>query len=214
MFRAKKGDLGLFLRLLGILGVAILGAGVTGLVVNFAAIVEHWVGTDRYEDYTLYGQCLLAVLALRSLTLPMYQSMYVVGRTNVLFKMEVALVSVNVLISLALITAVGVGAVIIGTLVQLVLNIPILIYLARKHLLQEDMVSTRALLYSLPIGVLYFAGTIYLSRLVVSEVDWWPTSLFGMLLATTLISLSLLVVATVALRRQLVNLGTLLRQYG
>lgn len=100
----------------------------------FPWIVEQWLGTDAYAPYIIYGQILLAATGCRTLTTMLYQAIYVTGGADRLFRLEVLLVGINFSVSVLLVHFVGVGGVLIGTAVQLLLIIVLILPVATSFL--------------------------------------------------------------------------------
>lgn len=118
----------------GKMSAIVTGIAMSGLVIALPELVSWWLGTDAYQSYMIYGQLLLGVLAVRSLTTMIYQSLYIIGKTSELLKVESILVGTNLLLSLVLVNLIGVGGVIVGTIVQLLLVVPFMIDLGNKYI--------------------------------------------------------------------------------
>ncbi len=116
-FVARSGELFAYL----LLPFLLLG------IIVFPSFITYWIGSESYQDYYIYGQLLLGVSGCRVLTTMVYQSIYVNGGTKSLFRIELLTVVVNLLVSIIAVQFIGVGGVIVGTCLQLLLVLPLLL---------------------------------------------------------------------------------------
>ena len=104
---------------------------ITSCVVAMPVILDFWVDEPEIQSYTIYAQLFLATLLTRALHSPLYRAMISTGATRPIFRMELVLVLLNVVVSIGLIQALGLGSVILGTALQVVFALPLLYFLSK-----------------------------------------------------------------------------------
>jgi O-antigen/teichoic acid export membrane protein len=126
--------LGSFVKETGKVSSIILAAAVGVAALWLPMAIELWIGSDVYAEYVIYGQLVLMMTIVRSLTTMTFQAMYILGETKSLFRLETVLVGINFVSSLVLVQFFGVGGVILGTVAQLLLSVPAIERMSQKKL--------------------------------------------------------------------------------
>lgn len=103
-------------------------------ILALPSLVRLWLNTDAYDPYIIYGQILVLIYTIRTLAVMFTSAMYVTGETRRLLTLEIVSVVINLAVSLALINLIGVGGVLIGTVVQLLVSVPYILHLASNWL--------------------------------------------------------------------------------
>jgi|GEM_PF-2843279 len=129
-----RGVLGLFVKKGGRLISLIMALLISPAIILLPTLIEFWVRTPKYNEFVIYGQILLGAIVVKSLTTMTNQSLYLIGETKALFRIESVVVAINFLVSLLLVNFIGIGGVIIGTCLQVLLSVPLLMNLSKAKL--------------------------------------------------------------------------------
>lgn len=96
--------------------------------------IEVWLQTDKYVEYTVWGQILLLSILFKIMSSTIYRAMLYTERTDYVPFIEVSTVAVNIFVSIVLTSKIGIGGVIIGTISQFLL-VAVLVGLKKINLL-------------------------------------------------------------------------------
>lgn len=106
---------------------------VAALIVVLPDLYKIWLRTDKYLEYIIYSNMLLAVLCIRSFSSLFYRALYIIGLTKELIKLNIILVSINLIVGLVVTCFYGFIGVILGTCLQLFLAVFFILNLGKKY---------------------------------------------------------------------------------
>ena len=142
--RLSRRSVDAFIRDFSKVMIAALTLLMAVAIIVLPEAIRLWLGTDAYDAYVVYGQLLLAVVALRSLSYQYSTAIYILGETHRLIGVEIGSVLVNFAVSVYLVNVIGVGGVIVGTLVQLTLTVPVIYAIGTRFLRGGDRAAETA----------------------------------------------------------------------
>ncbi|MFN0276212.1 MAG: lipopolysaccharide biosynthesis protein [Chitinophagales bacterium] len=137
----------------------------------FTPLLRFWIGEDSYSTYWLWGVLALFNVFISAFYGSIFRAMFVTGKTNILFRLDTICVFINFITSLILTMRFGWYGVILGTSLQMIIMLFLLLLHAKKHygIRVTDIITINyflLLLTSLLIStVIYFFYTI-------SDIQW------------------------------------------
>ena len=101
------------------------------LLILLPSLTRIWIGTDEYDEYIVYGQLLVSAFAIKSITTITGGSLYVNGQTRPIIRVDLIGSFINISVSVILVQVLGIGGILIGTILPLLVTAPYLFHLAR-----------------------------------------------------------------------------------
>lgn len=104
------------------------------IIILFDPVIEMWTQKDIFAPYSFWGMASLAGLIIAFTYATVYRAIYLSGHINELIKIERVSSIINGMVSLGATFYVGVGGVILGTLVQSGISIVLVFRKSKEHL--------------------------------------------------------------------------------
>lgn len=113
------------------------------IVAFFYPLLETWLHTTKYHPYVIWGMLSLLIVCITMLYTPHFRTLANSARLKDILRLSVYMVPLNVVISILLSKTLGFQGVIIGTLVQIIVECIYIYILMRKEIIP---LSDRSLL--------------------------------------------------------------------